>query len=66
MYKRQDEVQKQIPETMYMNPVDSSVGLPEDWKQNAAVVTAPIEVSVADIAAHRDQWIKAWTATVIG
>ncbi len=61
-----DEVQKQIPETMYMNPVDSSVGLPEDWKQNAAVVTAPIEVSVADIAAHRDQWIKAWTATVIG
>ena len=61
-----DEVQKQIPETMYMYPVNSAVGLPKDWQEHAAAVAAPIEVPVADIAAKRDEWIKAWTATVIG
>ncbi len=60
------EVQAQIPEQMYMDPVDSKVGLPADWKKYAAVVDHPITVPAADLGAKRDDWIKAWTATVIG
>ncbi|MGC3995618.1 MAG: thiamine ABC transporter substrate-binding protein [Propionicimonas sp.] len=60
------EVQAEIPEQMYMDPVDSSVELPADWKKYAAVVDHPIEVSAADLGANREAWIKAWTATVIG
>lgn len=60
------QVQAQIPEQMYMYPVDASVGLPKDWQAKATAVEAPIEVPVAELAAKRDEWIKAWTATVIG
>lgn len=60
------EVQSQIPEQMYMDPVDASVELPADWKKYAAVVEHPIEVPASELGAHRDEWIKAWTAAVIG
>ena len=59
-------VQAEIPEQMYMYPVDATVPLPADWAQHAAVVDSPIQVSVGDLAAGRDTWIKAWTAAVIG
>jgi len=61
-----DEVQAELPEAMYMHPVKPDVPLPEEWQQHAAEVDAPIEVPVAEISARRDEWIKAWTATVIG
>ena len=59
-------VQAEIPEQMYMNPVDPTVKLPADWVKNAAVVDDPITVSIDALAAGRDTWIKAWTAAVIG
>jgi thiamine transport system substrate-binding protein len=61
-----EDVQAQLPEQMYMYPVDPDVALPKDWKQHAAVVTAPITVPAAEISAKREAWIKAWTAAVIG
>jgi len=60
------KVQAEIPEQMYMNPVDPDVKLPADWVKHAAVVSDPIEVSIDALAAGRDAWIKAWTATVVG
>lgn len=60
------DVQAQIPETMYMNPIDPDVKLPADWTTYAATVTDPIQVPVADLATKREQWIKAWTAEVVG
>ncbi len=60
------DVQAQIPEQMYMDPVDPDVTLPADWATYAAVVTDPIEVPTAELGANRDAWIKAWTAAVIG
>lgn len=60
------QVQAQIPEQMYMYPVDSSVALPESWATHAAKVDKPLTLPVADIDAGRVEWIKAWTATVIG
>lgn len=59
-------VQSEIPEQMYMYPVDSTVKLPADWKAKAAVVAKPFSLPTAEIDAKRDQWIKAWTATVVG
>jgi thiamine transport system substrate-binding protein len=60
------QVQAQIPETMYMDPVDPAVKLPADWEKYAAKVDSPIQVPVAELGAKREQWIKAWTAEVIG
>ncbi len=60
------KVQAQIPEQMYMYPVDTQVELPSDWRAHAAQVDAPIQVPIAQLAAGRDGWIKAWTAAVIG
>jgi thiamine transport system substrate-binding protein len=60
------KVQAQIPETMYMDPVDPAVTLPADWTKYAARVDAPIEVPVAELGAKREEWIKAWTAEVVG
>jgi len=61
-----NQVQAQIPEQMYMYPVDSAVKLPADWAKKAALSDAPFTLPVAEIAAKRDGWIKAWTAAVIG
>ena len=60
------QVQAEIPEQMYMYPVDSTVALPADWKAKAAMVSKPFSLPAAQINAKRDQWIKAWTAAVVG
>lgn len=60
------EVQAQIPEQMYMDPVDRTVTMPADWAKYAAVVESPIQVPASELGANRDEWIKAWTAAVIG
>ena len=59
-------VQAEIPGQMYMNPVDPTVELPLEWQRNAAVVADPITVPATELGAKREEWIKAWTATVIG
>lgn len=61
-----EKVQAQIPEQMYMYPVDSRVKLPTDWAKNAAKVEHPFNLAPAEIEANRDGWIKAWTAAVVG
>lgn len=60
------EVQAQLPEQMYMYPVDATVALPASWERYAAKVDKPLTLPVADIDAGRTTWIKAWTAAVIG
>ncbi|MBN0041783.1 thiamine ABC transporter substrate-binding protein [Cellulosimicrobium cellulans] len=57
--------QADVPEQMYMYPADDSVALPDGWAEFAPLADEPFEVAPADIAAHRDEWIKAWTATVV-
>ncbi|MDO8106279.1 thiamine ABC transporter substrate-binding protein [Isoptericola sp. b441] len=59
-------VQAAIPESMYMYPVDSSVALPTSWTKYAPLATKPFSVSPAEITAHRDDWIQAWTSLVVG
>ena len=57
--------QADVADQMYMYPADDSVTLPDGWAEFAPLADEPFEVAPADVAAHRDEWIKAWTATVV-
>jgi len=61
-----DAFQAQIPAQMYMYPVDTNVTLPSDWAAFAPVATHPETVPLADIDAHRQQWIDKFTDIVRG
>ncbi len=60
------EFQQQIPDQMWMYPVDQSVTLPSDWATFAPVAKDPASVAPADIEANREQWISAWSDIVQG
>ena len=61
-----DEVQADIPGSMYMYPVSSAVTVPSDWAQWAPLATKPVSVPAADIAAHRSDWLQQWSSVVLG
>ncbi|WNB85748.1 hypothetical protein [Cellulomonas sp. ATA003] len=60
------DVQADIPDAMYMYPVDGSVALPEAWERFAPLSPEPFTVDPEAIDANRDEWIRTWTDTVIG
>jgi len=55
------EVQAALPDSMYVFPVDSSVELPAEWAKFAKQPTEPFAVDPADIAEHRDEWLRTWS-----
>jgi thiamine transport system substrate-binding protein len=55
-------VQNDIPESMYVFPVNSRAVLPEAWARFAQVATDPYELDPAEIDANRDRWISEWAA----
>lgn len=61
-----DEVQADIPGSMYMYPVSTAVDLPEEWASWAPLADDPFFVSPADITKNREAWLEQWSATVIG
>jgi len=61
-----NQVQAEIPDEMWMSPVDPTVTLDANWDKFTSQVTDPITVPAAQIATSRDAWIQAWTQTVIG
>ncbi|MCW2794284.1 MAG: transporter, periplasmic binding protein thiB subfamily [Nocardioides sp.] len=56
-----DEVQAALPESMYVFPVADGVDLPSDWASFAVQPTQPYAVDPADVAAHRDEWLREWS-----
>ena len=60
-----DAFQAALPENMYVYPVSSSVEVPAEWAEYAPLADEPFTVDPADIDAQRDEWIDAWTATVL-
>lgn len=58
--------QAELPEAMYMYPVNPDVSVPADWASFAPVPSEPIALDAAVISGSRDSWIKEWTASVIG
>ena len=55
-------VQNDIPENMYVFPVNSQAELPESWAEYAEIAEDPFELDPADIDANRERWIAAWAA----
>jgi thiamine transport system substrate-binding protein len=65
-FLRSDEVQNDIPGSMYMYPASPTATLPADWAAFAPLATDPFEVAPADITQNREAWLTAWSDTVIG
>jgi thiamine transport system substrate-binding protein len=54
------QFQAALPDNMYVYPVDTSVALPTGWKTWAPTSPDPVDVSAADITAHRSEWLRDW------
>lgn len=57
--------QEDMPLQMYVFPVNPKAKLNETFQKYLAIPEKPAFVSPADIAAHRDEWIQAWTEVVL-
>jgi thiamine transport system substrate-binding protein len=55
-------VQTDIPENMYVFPVNPSAPLPSGWETSAPQATNPWSVDPADIDTNRERWITEWAA----
>jgi thiamine transport system substrate-binding protein len=55
------EVQKALPDSMYVFPVVEGTALPADWSTFATRPTTTWKVDPAQIDAHRDEWLRTWT-----
>ena len=55
------DVQSALPDSMYVFPVDASVELPAEWARFAKQPSDPLEVDPADVAEHRDEWLREWS-----
>ncbi len=61
-----DQFQAQIPENMYVYPVDRTVKLPAAWEKYAPVAKDPATVPAADISANREAWVGSWSDLMEG
>jgi thiamine transport system substrate-binding protein len=58
--------QSQVPEQMYVYPVDHGVTLPAEWAKYAPVAAHPAQLDPVQIAEHRQQWISDWSDLMEG
>jgi thiamine transport system substrate-binding protein len=58
------DVQKALPDAMYVFPVRRGTPLPAAWAKFAVQPRHPYAVSPADISAHRDTWLREWSDIV--
>jgi thiamine transport system substrate-binding protein len=56
-------VQNDIPENMYVFPVNAKATLPAGW-ENVPVAENPYVIDPADIDANREEWLAVWAAIV--
>ncbi len=56
------EVQNDIPESMYVFPVNAGATLPDSWQRFAKVAPHPFVVDPAEIDENRESWLTAWAA----
>jgi len=61
-----EEVQADVPLSMYVYPVRDGVALPEVFTAHAAAPTTVAELEPAAIDENREAWIAAWTEVVLG
>lgn len=60
-----EEVQADVPLSMFVFPVRAGVDLPDLFVEHAAIPEDVYELPAADIGAHREEWIDRWTDLVL-
>jgi thiamine transport system substrate-binding protein len=60
-FMTQRAFQQALPDNMYVFPVDAQAPLPAAWARFAKVAPHPFTVAPAQIAAHRDAWLREWS-----
>jgi thiamine transport system substrate-binding protein len=60
-----EQFQEDMPTQMFVFPVNQDAALPDEFVQYAQIPEQPAELDPAEIAANREQWIQAWTETVL-
>jgi len=58
------EVQRALPDSMYVFPVREGTPLPTTWARYAVQPRHPYVVSPADVTAHREAWLQQWSDIV--
>jgi thiamine transport system substrate-binding protein len=53
--------QEALPDAMYVFPVDARATLPTDWARFAQQPDHAYTVDPAQVAAHRDEWLRQWS-----
>ena len=59
------QFQEDMPLQMFVYPVNPDATLPDAFVKYAQIPDQPAQLDPATIAANRDKWIQAWTATVL-
>jgi len=59
------DFQDDMPLQMFVFPVNPDATLPDEFVQYAQIPEQPAELDPSEIAAKREQWIQAWTETVL-
>jgi thiamine transport system substrate-binding protein len=57
--------QEDMPLQMFVFPVRADAMLPDAFQQYAQVPSQPAQIPAEEISAHRDEWIRTWTTTVV-
>jgi thiamine transport system substrate-binding protein len=60
-----EDLQSELPLTNFVYPVRKGVPLPQLFVDFAPPAADPLTIAPEDIAEHRDEWIEAWTQTVL-
>ncbi|MFZ2014761.1 MAG: thiamine ABC transporter substrate-binding protein [Nocardioides sp.] len=58
------QVQRALPDAMYVFPVRQGTPLPAAWAKFAVQPQHPYDVSPAEITAHRETWLQQWSDIV--
>ncbi|MEP7291352.1 MAG: extracellular solute-binding protein, partial [Chloroflexota bacterium] len=59
------DFQDDMPLQMFVFPVSSDAQLPDVFTEYAAIPEHPVDVTIDEIDAEREQWIQSWTETVL-
>ena len=60
-----ERFQKELPLTLFVNPVNTDVVLPDVYRKFTAIPADPYTLDPAAIAANREQWQDEWTTIVL-
>jgi thiamine transport system substrate-binding protein len=60
-----EEFQSDLPLQMFVFPVNLEAELPEVFAEYAAIPENPVTLDIEEIEANREEWLQAWTETVL-